>query len=193
MDTAFIDIVRAAVPEAALEIVDAVDMPTVFVDEAHLVEVCRVFRDDPALQFAFLVEVTAVDHLPAAPRFEVVYHLAALGPAYGSAPARRLRLKVRVEDADARIPSVTAIWPGAGWPEREVFDLFGIRFEGHADLRRILMPDDWEGHPLRKDYPVQIRQGTPTMQPLELTEEQFAANVRAAQQQASRSSRSGRA
>ena len=95
-----------------------------------------------------LTDLTAVDRFPAEPRFEVVYHLTSLSP------PDRLRLKVQVPGSDPTVPSVAAIWPAADWAEREVYDLYGIRFTGHPDLRRILMPDDWEGHPLRKDYPL---------------------------------------
>ena len=94
-----------------------------------------------------------------------------------AAPASRLRLKVGLPGDDARVPSVTSVWPTAGWPEREVFDLFGIQFEGHPDLRRVLMPDDWEGSPLRKDYPVQIRKAAQTYEPLEVSEAEFRANI----------------
>ena len=155
-----LDVVRPAVPGAVLEEAVSVDMPTVYVDREHLLEVCGVLRDDPRLQFALLVDVTAVDRLPNDPRFEMVYHLACVGTAFmtagatTAAPASRLRLKVGLPGDDARVPSVTSVWPTAGWPEREVFDLFGIIFVDHPDLRRILMPDDWEGHPQRKDYPL---------------------------------------
>lgn len=111
-----------------------------------IVNVCRFLKSD--LQFLRLSTVTGVDRFPAEPRFEVVYHL--------HSPARneRLRLKCRLSGGDPEIDSVTAVWRGANWYERETFDLFGIRFRNHPDLRRIMLPDDWEGHPLRKDYPV---------------------------------------
>ena len=183
---------RAAVPEAALEDRTAIDMPAVAVDRAHLVEVCRALRDDPALQFAFLADVTSVDHLPATPRYEVVYHFAALGALYATgepAASRRLRLKVGVPADDPRVPSIARVYPAADWPEREVFDLMGISFDGHPDLRRILMPEDWEGHPLRKDFPVQIRKDTSTWQPVQLTVEEFAANIRAEREAAAEQAR----
>jgi NADH-quinone oxidoreductase subunit C len=185
-----LDVLRGALPGAALEDASAVDMPTVYVDRDHLLPLCRRLRDDPALQFSFLVDVTAADLLPAAPRFEVVYHLASLGEAYATgapAPARRLRLKVRVPGDDPRLPSLVPLYPAAGWPEREVFDLFGLTFDGHPDLRRILMPDDWEGFPLRKDYPVQIRKDTEAWQPIQLSPEEFAESIRAQRELASQS------
>lgn len=188
-DVSFLDLVRQAVPGASLEVVHTTDMVTAVVDRDHLVEVCLVLRDHADLQFAFFVDVTAVDRLPASPRFEVVYLLACLGPALGTGPARRLRLKVLLDGDDARVPSVSAVWPAANWAEREVFDLFGIDFAGHPDLRRVLMPDDWEGHPLRKDYPVQIRKDTASWSPMQLTEEQFTANMRAAREHATRAAR----
>jgi NADH-quinone oxidoreductase subunit C len=99
-------------------------------------------------KFNRLSTVTAADRFPAEPRFEVVYHL------HSIERNERLRLKCRVSGIDPAIESVTSVWRSANWYEREVFDLFGIRFLNHPDLRRIMMPDDWEGHPLRKDYPV---------------------------------------
>ena len=186
------DILRAAVPGAAIEILDSTDMPTIAVDRDHLIDACTVLRDHPALQFSFLADVTAVDRLPADPRFELVYNMACLGPhfltagATTAAEARRLRVKTRAPESDPRVPSVTSVWSGAGWPEREVFDLFGITFDGHPDLRRVLMPDDWEGHPLRKDYAVQIRKDAAAWAPLQVTAEEFARNVRADHEQAAR-------
>jgi NADH-quinone oxidoreductase subunit C len=98
--------------------------------------------------FERLSSVTAVDRYPAEPRFEAVYHL------HSVSRQERLRLKCRLRGDAAEIDSVTGVWRSADWYEREVFDLFGIRFRGHPDLRRIMLPEDWEGHPLRKDYPV---------------------------------------
>jgi len=176
------------VPGAALERASSVDMPTLYLDRDHLIEVCRVLRDHASLQFAFLAEITAADYLPAEPRFEIVYHLACLGEAFaqpaGAAPPRRLRLKVRLSGDDARVPTVTSVYPTAGWLEREVFDLFGVVFEDHPDLRRILMTDDWEGYPLRKDYPIQIRKETSSWSAMQMTVEEFASNVQAARERA---------
>jgi len=195
MDAAdLIAVLRQSMPDASLEAVESVDMPTVVVGREHLVAVCRALRDEPTLQYAFLAEVTAADYLPAEPRYEVIYHLACLGGHYevpgteADSPPEpaRLRLKVRVPGEAPAVPSVVSIWPTANWLEREVFDLFGIGFEGHPDLRRVLMPEDWEGHPLRKDYPVQIRKDAAAWQPLQLSPEEFAANVRARQELAAR-------
>jgi NADH-quinone oxidoreductase subunit C len=175
-----------------LEAGPATDMPTVYLDRDRLLEVARLLRDDPGLQFVFLADVTAVDLFPAEPRFEVVYHMASLGEHYRAAgatsatPPMRLRVKVRVPGGDARIASVTSIWPTATWPEREVFDLFGLQFDGHPDLRRILMPEDWEGFPLRKDSPVQIRKDTQSWSPIQLSPEEFAENIRAQRERAAK-------
>lgn len=99
-------------------------------------------------RFERLTSVTGVDRFPAEPRFEVVYHLQSV------AGKQRLRLKARVSGANPEIESATSVYRSANWYERETFDLFGVRFLNHPDLTRIMMPDDWEGHPLRKDYPV---------------------------------------
>jgi NADH-quinone oxidoreductase subunit C len=183
MDPQVLDLLREVVPAGAIEPAPAIDMPTAYVDRAALIDACRTLRDHPSLQFSFLVEVTAADYHPADPRFEVVYHMACIGEAFaqpgGAAPLRRLRLKVRVSGNDAWMPTLTGLWPAANWLEREIYDLFGITFTGHPDLRRILTPDDWTGHPLRRDYPVQVRKDAAAWSPLELTAEEFAANVRA--------------
>ncbi len=182
-------ILRQAVPGASIVELPSVDMPTIGVDREHLDAVVRTLRDHPALQFALLVDVTAADYLPATPRFEFVYHLACVGEAYASgtpAPPRRLRMKVRVPADEPRLTSIVPIYPAANWLEREIFDLFGLSFEGHPDLRRILMPDDWEGHPLRKDAPVQIRKDTASWSPIQLTPEEFAENIRVQREQSAR-------
>lgn len=137
--------------QALLEVKVWRNETTVILAPQDLPLVCRFLRDDPDLAFDFLSDVTGVDRLmlpEPSPRFEVVYHV------YSLQHRRRLRLKVRVADGQA-VPTVTGVWPTANWHEREVYDLFGVPFEGHPDLRRILMPDDWEGHPLRKDYPAE--------------------------------------
>jgi len=156
------------VPGAAFEAGASVDFATVYVPAEHIVATCAALRDH--LTFEVLVEVTAADYLPRAPRYEVVYHLLSV------AHRQRLRLKVRVA-ADGTVPTVQPVYPGAGWLEREVWDMFGIVFDGHNDLRRLLMPEDWEGHPQRKDYPVQIQKAAQTYAPLEVTQEQFRASL----------------
>jgi NADH-quinone oxidoreductase subunit C len=102
-----------------------------------------------AAGYNFFEDMTAVDWYPSTPRFQLSYHI--LSHSY----KERIRLRVMVDEADPSVESITPVWPGANYYEREVFDLFGIRFEGHPNLRRILMPDDWKGYPLRKDYPVE--------------------------------------
>lgn len=158
-------------------------MPTLYVPLDRLAEVCLVLRDDPALGFSVLVDALPVDFHPREPRFEITYLL--LNPGTGAAgSARRLRLKVRVPGTDPRVPTVSHIWIAANWAEREAYDLFGIYFDGHPDLRRILMPDDWEGFPMRKDYPVQIKAPVKTYEPLQITEEEFVANIEASRDRA---------
>ena len=122
---------------------------TLSIRAGHLIRVCEFLRDAPGLSFKFLVDVTALDLYPEEPRFRAVYHLLSLES------GARLRLKVRVSGDDPRVDSAVVVWPAANAYEREIYDLFGIDFQGHPDLRRILMPDDWEGYPLRKDYPVE--------------------------------------
>jgi NADH-quinone oxidoreductase subunit C len=122
------------------------DELTVEVDAAVVVEALRRIKND--LRFEQLTTVTAVDRYPAELRFEIVYHL------HSFSKKQRLRVKARVSGENPAIESACAVYRGANWYEREVFDFFGVRFLNHPDLRRIMMPDDWEGFPLRKDYPV---------------------------------------
>jgi NADH-quinone oxidoreductase subunit C len=120
---------------------------TLFIRKARLRSACEFLRDAPGLCFKYLSDVTAVDCYPGEPRFEVVYHLLSLER------FQRLRLKVQISSENPTIDSVVPVWPAANAFEREVFDLFGIRFEGHPYLHRLLLPEDWDGYPLRKDYP----------------------------------------
>lgn len=109
--------------------------------------VCNFLKTDPELRMNFLVDVLGVDYYKETPRFEVVYHF------YSIQRKRRVRVKVRAAEGE-QVPSITSLWPAADWPEREVYDMYGIVFEGHPNLKRIYLAHDWEGHPLRKDYPL---------------------------------------
>jgi NADH-quinone oxidoreductase subunit C len=167
---AIITVLTPVVPGVAYEVGASIDFPTIYVPADSLPQTGLALHETPSLRFTALVEVTAADYFPRDPRFEVIYHLLSI-------PNRqRLRLKVRVGESGS-VPTVQAVWPSAGWLEREVWDMFGIVFDGHADLRRLLMPEDWEGHPQRKDYPVQIRKPAQTYEPLEISEEEFKANL----------------
>jgi NADH-quinone oxidoreductase subunit C len=163
---------QEAVPAAQIESVPAVDLhATVYVSRDELPQVARALRDRPALGFDLLADIIAVDLWPHEPRFELVYILVSLSR------RQRLRLKVRLAGESAHVASVISVWPSANWLEREVWDLFGIAFDGHPDPRRLLMPEDWDGFPLRKDYPVQIRMKPHTASALQVTEDEFRANV----------------
>ena len=135
---------------------------TILVPAAKIVDVMRTLRNDPKLGFNLLVDLTAVDYLGREPRFEVVYHLSAIDvEPRGTEPSRllrRLRVKTMVPEDPCEIDSIVSIYEAANWMEREAFDLYGISFKGHPDLRRILLYDEFEGHPLRKDYPKERRQ-----------------------------------
>lgn len=171
-----IELLQQHLPQGSFEPVTAADgMPTIYVPREQLVDALRVLRDTPELGFGLLADICAVDFIPRDPRFEVTYLLANVGDG-GSAPSR-LRVKVRVPGGDARVPTVQHLYPVADWPERELWDMFGIVVDGHPDLRRILMPEDWEGFPQRKDYPVQIKMPVKTYAPLQVSEEEFVRNI----------------
>jgi len=122
----------------------------------------------------YLADIAGIDYLhypDATDRYGVVYALA------NTETSERVYIKVFVNDPQPHVASVYSIWKGADWMEREVFDMFGIVFDGHPDLRRLLMPEDWEGHPARKDYPVQIHKSAQTYEPLEVSENEFRANI----------------
>jgi NADH-quinone oxidoreductase subunit C len=135
----------AAVEEARFDR----DEVSIYVHRGSIREACVLLRDTPECPFNFLSDVTCVDWFPREPRFEVIYHLLSI------AKKERVRLKARLDSGNPVIDSVTSVWPGANFFEREVYDLFGVHFIGHPYLRRLLMPEDWEGHPLRRDYPVE--------------------------------------
>ncbi len=138
--------------EGIVEVAESRGELVVRVLPVALVEVCTTLRDDPAFAFDFLMDVTAVDYPGREPRFEVVYHL------YSLKLNHRVRLKVGASEASPHVPSVTPVWRGANWLERETYDMYGIQFDGHPDLRRIYLYEEFEGHPLRKDYPKEKRQ-----------------------------------
>lgn len=142
------DTIAERFPEAVQEIAEFRDEITLVIDRDSLVAVAAFCRDTDGLEFNMLADLAAVDYWPQEPRFAVSYVL------YSLAHNHLIRLKVYVPGDSPTIPTVTGVWPGANWPEREAWDMFGIRFEGHPDLRRILMPFDWTGHPQRKDYPL---------------------------------------
>jgi len=125
------------------------DELSVNIERSFLREACALLRDSTDCPFNYLSDVTCVDWYPQEPRFEVIYNLLSIPK------KERVRLKVRLGSDSPALESVCSVWPSANFFEREVFDLFGIRFSGHPYLRRIQMPETWEGHPLRKDYPVE--------------------------------------
>jgi NADH-quinone oxidoreductase subunit C len=169
---ALVRLVQEALPGVHVESAPTRDLqPTLYIQRDDVPAAMLAMRDRPELRFSVLAELTAVDFWPREPRFEVIYILISLEHRH------RLRLKVRLADGAANLPSVSSIWPAANWLEREVWDLFGIVFDGHPDLRRLLMPEDWEGFPLRKDYPVQIRMKPQVSEPMQVTPEEFRANL----------------
>jgi NADH-quinone oxidoreductase subunit C len=125
---------------------------TAVVKKEDLLKIFSFLRDDPELLYNFMMDITAVDYMGRDPRFEVVYHL------YSLKHNLRVRIKARVSESDCAIDSATSLWNSANWSEREVYDMYGIRFLGHPNLKRILLYEEFQGHPLRKDYPVKKRQ-----------------------------------
>ncbi len=154
--------VREALGDKVIETHAHAGDETVVVPRESWVEALRTLRDRPELAFNFLMDLTAVDYFGRDPRFEIVAHL------YSLAHNRRLRVKTRVPDADPSVDSLTPLWRAADWLEREAWDMLGIIFHGHPDLRRILLYEEFVGHPLRKDYPVNKRQPlVPERDPIE--------------------------
>ena len=141
--------VKERFPESILDASAFRGEITLYLRAEDNLPICRFLHDDPELSFDYLTDLCGVDNHPHEPRFQVVYHLCAMKT------KRRLRLKVSLPHGVPRIASVVSVWKAANWLEREAFDMFGISFLEHPDLRRILLTPDWEGHPLRKDYPLQ--------------------------------------
>ncbi|MCA1631400.1 MAG: NADH-quinone oxidoreductase subunit C [Acidobacteria bacterium] len=140
---------RQAHPEWVTGVVEAFGETTIVLPRGAIVGACAFFKTTEGLEFNLLSDICGVDRgQEEDPRFEVNYQL------FSTTKHHRLRLKVLLAEDDARVPTVTNVWRTANWHERETFDLFGVRFEGHPDLRRILLPDDWQGHALRKDFPL---------------------------------------
>ena len=136
-------------PEWRLEIVDALGETTIIVPRDQIVNACAYLKSAPGLGFNYLADLCGFDRGPEEePRFEINYHL------FSTTKHHRVRLKVLLNENDPHVPSVTGVWRTANWHERETFDLFGVIFDGHPDLRRILLPDDWQGYALRKDFPL---------------------------------------
>jgi NADH-quinone oxidoreductase subunit C len=146
-DLPVVEKLRQRFANAVQEVTEAHGEVTLVVDREQIVDVCRWLKDEPDSRYDLLMDMGGVDYLGREPRFEVVYQL------YSVPYNRRLRLKVRVAENDAIVPSVTSVWTTANWHEREAFDMLGIHFADHPDLRRIYMPDDYPGYPLRKDFP----------------------------------------
>ena len=144
----FITALSTALPDAVVHVSYWVGDWTIVVAPERLRDVARLLRAEGPAHFDFCSDVTATDWPPRPARFDVIYSL------YSTRHRHRLRMKARIAEGQP-VPSVTPIWPAANWLEREVFDMFGIVFEGHPDLRRILMPEEWQGHPQRKDYPLE--------------------------------------
>jgi NADH-quinone oxidoreductase subunit C len=141
--------IKEKFPEDVLDIKEFRGQVSVVLKKERIVEIGRYIHDDPELSLDYLIDVCGVDYMgKKEKRFEVVYHL------YSMRHHHMVRLKAEVGERDAEIDSVTPVWAGANWHEREAFDMYGIIFNGHPDLRRVLLPEDWEGYPLRKDYPV---------------------------------------
>jgi NADH-quinone oxidoreductase subunit C len=142
--------------KAVAEVIEFRGETTIVVPRELIRAAAEHCRGDAKLKYNLLTDATCVDRFPLEPRFELNYHLVSI-------PRReKVRLKVRLSGNDPVVDSLVPVWPGANWLEREIFDLFGIRFTGHPDLRRILLPDDWEGYPLRRDYPVEGYRDVPS-------------------------------
>jgi NADH-quinone oxidoreductase subunit C len=153
MSKALLEKLQSRFPDALRETYTFRGDDVAIIDAARTVEICNSLKFDPETDMKLLLSVTAVDYLGQTPRFEVITHMTSMTHHH------RLRLRAKVpSDEEPKVPSIANLWRGANWWERQIFDLYGIRFEGHPNLRRLYMPEDWKGHPLRKDYPTRLRQ-----------------------------------
>jgi len=143
-----VDLLQSTFPETVKDVQTFRDELTVIIDADAIAQVCEFCRDTKGLKYNLLSDITGIDYFPAEPRFAIAYHL------YSLSHNRSLRLKVYLPGDEPSVATVTPVFPAANWFEREILDMFGIQFEGHPDPRRILMPEGWDGHPLRKDYPL---------------------------------------
>lgn len=157
MLTTVIDKLKLQFPNSVLDVKEFRAETTVHIKKDDIVAVCQFLKDNEACRFDYCSDICGADGYTPENRFEVIYNL------YSMALNHRIRLKVFVDESDLHCPSVTSVWPGANWPERETFDMFGIIFDGHDDLRRMYMPEEFEYYPLRKDFPMM---GVPDSIPL---------------------------
>ena len=140
--------IKKSFPESILEVATFREETTLYLRPQDILPVCRFLHDDPELAFDYLVDLCGVDYYPREPRFQVVYFVSSMKT------KARIRLKVSLPGESPRVSSVFSVWRAADWLEREAFDMYGITFQGHPDLRRILLTPEWKGYPLRKDYPL---------------------------------------
>lgn len=148
MLTTVVDSLRSSLPDSILAVQEFRGETTVHVKKSSIVAVCTHLRDDASSLFDYCSDVCGADAYTPENRYEVIYNL------YSTKLNHRIRVKTFVDESDMHCPSVTSVWPGANWPERETFDMFGVIFDGHNDLRRMYMPEEFEYHPLRKDFPM---------------------------------------
>jgi NADH-quinone oxidoreductase subunit C len=148
MLTTVVDSLRSSLPDSILTVQEFRGETTVHVKKSSIVAVCTHLRDDAASQFDYCSDICGADAYTPENRFEVIYNL------YSTSLNHRIRVKTFVDESDMHCPSVTSVWPGANWPERETFDMYGVIFDGHNDMRRMYMPEEFEYHPLRKDFPM---------------------------------------
>ncbi len=157
MISTVVELLKTRFPGSVISISEFRNETTVVLRREDIVDVCMALRDDESCRFDYLSDLCGADAYTPENRFEVVYNLLSLSHKH------RIRLKITADETDARVPSVTSVWPGAEWPEREAYDMYGIHFDGNKDLRRMYMPEDFDYHPLRKDFPLM---GIPGAMPL---------------------------